>query len=116
MLPEIHNIVARWNREAGVESTGVKIKEVKDDNFRLEEVVVGVFSDNLGRLIGGQGRLINKYKEEIANFYREQYPKLTISVKIELTELNEIVGQQEIDVDKYYQGLIEHVLGSDYGV
>ena len=115
MIPEIHNIIVKWNREAGVENTGIKIKEVKDDNFRLEEVVISVFTDKPGLLIGKQGCLINKYKEEFADFYRERYPKLTISVEVELTELTEIVDQEEIDVDNYYKGLIEHVFESSFG-
>lgn len=109
MIPEIHNIIVRWNKEAGVQNTGVKIKEVKDDDFKLKEVIVSIFTDSPGRLIGKQGCLIYKYKEEIADFYREQHPKLTISVEIELTELNEMVGQEEINVDKYYDALINHI-------
>ena len=115
MIPEIHNIIARWNKEAGARNTGIKIKEVKDDKFRLEEVVVSVFTDRPGQLIGKQGSLIYKYKEEIADFYRERHPKLNISVEVELIELNEMVDQEEVDVENYYKGLIEHIFESPFG-
>lgn len=113
MIPEIHNIIARWNKEAGVQNTGVKVKEIRNDDFGIKEVIVYIFTDNPGMLIGKQGYLINKYKEEMLDFYCEQHPMLTISVEVELTELNEMVGQEEIDVDKYYMGLINHVFGDN---
>lgn len=113
MLPEIHNIITKWNKEAGVESTGIKIKEVKDKDFHISEVIISIFTDRPGLLIGKGGYLIDKYRKEIFDFYKENHPKLHPPVEIQITELNEIVGQEEIDIDKYYNCLCNHIFGNE---
>lgn len=109
MLPELYNIVARWNKEAGVGNVGIKINEIRNESFNLHDIIINIFANRLGALIGKKGCLIKKYRKEISDFYKENYPKSHPHVEIRLNELNEMVGQEEIDVDKYYQDVIRHV-------
>lgn len=110
--PEVHNIIARWNKESNIKSNiGLKIERIQDKDFRPIGYIYTIYTHKPGWLIGKGGCLINKYSKELEDYTKKWYP--TAKTTVNIVELTDIIGEDEIDIDAYYASLMKHVLGDE---
>lgn len=102
IAPEITNVIARWNKECDVKQVGVKLRGYGEGKYRLE-----IYTDRPGFLIGKAGCIIDRYTEELKGLAKEIPWRIT---EVEIHEIQQIVGQEEIDVVQYYKQFIDYDL------
>ena len=102
IAPEITNVIARWNKECGVKQVGVKLCGCGMGKYRLE-----IYTDKPGLLIGKAGCIIDRYSEELKGLAKEIPWRIT---EVEIHEIQQIVGQEEIDIEQYYKQFIDYDL------
>ena len=102
IAPEITNVIARWNKECGVKQVGVKLRGYGEGKYRLE-----IYTDRPGLLIGKAGCRIDRYSEELKRLAKEIPWRIT---EVEIHEIQQMVGQEEIDIEQYYKQFIDYDL------
>lgn len=105
IAPEITNVIARWNKECGVKQVGVKLRGYDKGKYRLE-----IYTDRPGFLIGKAGCIIDKYTEELKGLAKEIPWRIT---EVEIHEIQQMVGQEEIDLEQYYKQFMDYDLEDD---
>ncbi|MDO4379138.1 MAG: hypothetical protein Q4C64_08450 [Erysipelotrichia bacterium] len=105
IAPEITNVIARWSKECGVKQVGVKLRGYDEGKYRLE-----IYTDRPGFLIGKAGCIIDKYTEELKGLAKEISWRIT---EVEIHEIQQMVGQEEIDLEQYYKQFMDYDLEDD---
>jgi len=102
VFPEIKNCIARWNKVAGVKQVAIKL------NANEEGYTLSIYSDRPGLLIGVKGSLVEKYKKEL-----EEISKIYNITHIDINEVSDFVGQEEVDSNQFYDFALDYNIDED---
>ncbi len=93
---EIYNTLVQWKKETNIKYMGIKIRYTKT------EVILEIYSDKAGPLIGKAGSIIFKYQKILKEYGID---------KVEIgTQLDGFIGDEELTFEEYYKDYID----SDY--